>query len=97
MSHQMEIVSKVDPQSSAAGLVPLPSPRTPIAIRPGTLADLAFIDELQSKHTKMVGWMPEKALVGKIKLGHGWWGRSSSDTFSLQRKETKRRRDRETK
>ena len=42
----------------------------PIAIRPATMDDFAFIDSLQGKHTKQVGWMPRAQLEGKIKLGH---------------------------
>jgi hypothetical protein len=48
----------------------VPVPRSPIAIRPAALADLAFIDSLQKQHTHMVGWMPTKQLEGKIKAGH---------------------------
>ncbi len=48
----------------------LPSPRVDIAIRPATLDDLAFIDSLQKKTTKQVGWMPTKQFEGKIKAGH---------------------------
>jgi hypothetical protein len=70
MSHQNPIVSTPDPQSSAAGRVPLPPPRVPIAIRPATMEDLAFIDALQKKNTKQVGFMQTKALEGKIRLGH---------------------------
>src|SRR5262245_49766315 len=48
----------------------VPIPRSAVTIRPATMDDLKFIDELQSAHTKQVGWMPTKALVGKIRLGH---------------------------
>src|SRR5882757_143336 len=48
----------------------IPIPRIPISVRPGTMDDLAFIDALQKKHTKQVGWMPTKQFEGKIKLGH---------------------------
>ena len=47
-----------------------PSPRVPISIRPATIDDLAFIDGLQKKHTKQVGFMPTKQFEGKIKAGH---------------------------
>ncbi len=50
--------------------MPFPTPRTPITVRPGTLADLAFIDQLQKKNTKQVGFMQTKALEGKIRAGH---------------------------
>jgi hypothetical protein len=50
--------------------IALPEPRVKIAIRPGTLDDIAFMDGLQKKTTKQVGWMPTKQFEGKIKLGH---------------------------
>jgi len=48
----------------------VPIPRCQIAIRPGTMDDLPFLDSLQKLHTKQVGWMPTKQLEGKIKAGH---------------------------
>ena len=48
----------------------LPSPRVPISIRPGVMEDLPFIDGLQKKHTKQVGFMPTKQFEGKIGAGH---------------------------
>src|SRR4051812_12656807 len=48
----------------------IPIPRTPIAVRIATLADIPFIDGLQKMHSHMVGWMPTKQIEGKIKLGH---------------------------
>jgi hypothetical protein len=48
----------------------LPSPRVPISIRLGTMEDLAFIDALQKKQTKQVGFMPTKQFEGKVRLGH---------------------------
>src|SRR3954466_16311711 len=50
--------------------LPVPLPRVPLSVRPGTMDDLAFIDALQKKHTKQVGWMPTAQFEGKIKLGH---------------------------
>lgn len=41
-----------------------------ITIRPGTLDDLPFIDKLQKKQSKQVGFFPTQALEGKIALGH---------------------------
>ena len=34
------------------------------------MEDLPFIDGLQKKHTKQVGFMPTKALEGKVRAGH---------------------------
>ena len=48
----------------------VPIPRSPVTVRPGTPADLPFIDSLQKLHAKQVGWMPTKQLVQKITLGH---------------------------
>src|SRR5688500_9890072 len=45
-------------------------PRCSITIRPGTAADIPFIDALQKKHSKMVGFMPRAELEGKIAAGH---------------------------
>src|SRR5262245_41769795 len=48
----------------------IPIPRIQMSVRPGTMDDLAFIDQLQAKHTKQVGFFPKTALEGKMKLGH---------------------------
>ena len=48
----------------------IPIPKIPITVRPATMDDLSFIDGLQKKHTKQVGFMPTKQFEGKIKLGH---------------------------
>ena len=48
----------------------LPATRVPIRVRPGTLADVPFMDGLQKLHTRQVGWMPTKQFEGKVKLGH---------------------------
>jgi hypothetical protein len=50
--------------------LPLPSPRVPIHIRAGTPDDIPFMDGLQKKTTKQVGWMPTKQFEGKVALGH---------------------------
>jgi hypothetical protein len=50
--------------------VPLPAPRVAVTVRPATMDDFAFIDALQGKHTKQVGWMPKAQLEGKLRLGH---------------------------
>jgi hypothetical protein len=44
-------------------------PRVEIRVRPGTLDDLPFIDDLQKKHSRELGFLPRMALVGKIELG----------------------------
>jgi hypothetical protein len=50
--------------------LPLPLPDVPCVIRPGTNEDIPFIDALQKRHTKQVGWMPTKQFEGKIAAGH---------------------------
>src|SRR5687768_1734020 len=47
----------------------LPIPQGNVIVRPGTLADVPFIDSLQRLHTKQVGWMPTAQLEGKVRLG----------------------------
>jgi hypothetical protein len=72
MSHEMRMVTTSGEQSSAAerARLPVPTPRAAIAIRPAVAGDLAFIDGLQKKHNRMVGWMPTGTLEGKIRAGH---------------------------
>jgi hypothetical protein len=51
--------------------ITLPPPRGgEIAIRAAVPGDLAFIDALQKKHSKMVGFMPRMQLENNIKNGH---------------------------
>jgi hypothetical protein len=66
MNHEHQIISSQTNGSS----VPLPLPRAAVGIRAGTLDDLSFIDGLQRRHTKQVGWMPTMQLEGKIRAGH---------------------------
>lgn len=48
----------------------LPQPRGgAISIRPAVLSDLPFIDELQRKHSKAVGWFPKQQLETNIAKG----------------------------
>ena len=53
-----------------AAPLPLPAPRVPLDIRVATPADLPFIDGLQKRHAKAVGWMPRQQLEGKIAAGN---------------------------
>src|SRR5262245_11520063 len=48
----------------------IPIPKIPIVVRAGTMDDLPFIDALQKKHPKQVGFMANKQFEGKIKAGH---------------------------
>ena len=49
---------------------PVPAPRVDITIRPAVMEDFAFMDTLQRKTTRQVGWMPTKPFEGKIAAGH---------------------------
>src|SRR4051794_17763879 len=48
----------------------IPIPRCDVSIRPATLADIPFIDALQKKQSKNLGFLQTAALEGKIKAGH---------------------------
>ena len=92
MSHEMEIVNKGVEQSRGGSVAPVsspvPCPREPIAIRPATLDDLPFIDGLQKKQTKQVGWFPTKTIEGKIGRGMcSWLRRGTKSEGSARRSE----------
>ncbi|HQY87720.1 MAG TPA: hypothetical protein PK402_03615 [Tepidisphaeraceae bacterium] len=53
--------------SSNPTLIPLPE--LPINVRLGTMEDIAFIDELQKKNNRNLGFLHRAALQGKIELG----------------------------
>ena len=40
-----------------------------LKIRPGTMEDLAWVDELQKANSRAVGFLQRKALEGKVRLG----------------------------
>src|SRR3954467_13077107 len=48
----------------------IPIPRLPVTARAATPADLPFIDSLQKRHAKQVGWMPMKSLEQKVGAGN---------------------------
>ena len=43
-------------------------PRVGVRIRAGTMDDVAFIDRMQKAHNRELGFLPTKALEGKIRL-----------------------------
>ncbi|MBC7785464.1 MAG: GNAT family N-acetyltransferase [Burkholderiales bacterium] len=49
--------------------IPVPAPRAPINIRAATMDDLPFVDELQKKYRKNLGFSSMEMLKGKINLG----------------------------
>src|SRR5687768_7027754 len=66
MSHENEIVMTGSKRSSAAlALVP----RGEISFRVGTLADLPFMDRMQKKYAKALGYFPRKQFEGYIEMG----------------------------
>ncbi len=54
----------------AQSALPLPQSKIGISIRSATMDDLPFIDRLQKKQSRELGFFPTKAIEGKIKLGH---------------------------
>jgi N-acetylglutamate synthase-like GNAT family acetyltransferase len=61
-----ELANMIEPSSAVA----LPPPRVAITIRAATPEDFRFIDDLQAKHSRQIGFMHEKTIRGKIALGH---------------------------
>ena len=55
---------------SSRPFLSLPTPRVPVSVRPATARDLPFIDALQKKQSKQVGFMHAATLRGKLDLGH---------------------------
>ena len=55
--------------TSAAAAAIVPVPRFAVSVRPATAGDLPFIDALQRKQTKHVGFMPRAQLEGKVAAG----------------------------
>ncbi|HEV2292657.1 MAG TPA: GNAT family N-acetyltransferase [Tepidisphaeraceae bacterium] len=49
--------------------VQLPAPRVPIAIRTATMSDLPFLDAMQKKHSRALGYFPTKQFEGYIEMG----------------------------
>ncbi|HEV2292365.1 MAG TPA: hypothetical protein VGR35_00830 [Tepidisphaeraceae bacterium] len=49
--------------------MPLPAARREIAIRVATMADLPFLDSLQKKHNKALGYFPTRQFEGYIEMG----------------------------
>ena len=45
-------------------------PRVPIATRVATMADIPFMDALQKKHSKQLGYFPTKQFEGYVEGGH---------------------------
>src|SRR5262245_18011653 len=47
----------------------IPIPRSELSFRLGTLADFPFLDSLQKKHSKALGYFPTKQFEDYIKTG----------------------------
>src|SRR4051812_38026938 len=51
--------------------LPVPAPRAgPIAVRVATLADVPFMDALQKRHSKALGFFPREQMEGYV--ANGW-------------------------
>ena len=50
-------------------MVPLPADAGGVDLRPATRGDIAFIDALQKKASKSLGFMTRETLEGKVRLG----------------------------
>src|SRR5436190_17225158 len=54
-----------------SSLLPVPAPRCgAIEVRLARVEDIPFMDALQKKHQKQLGFMPRKTFEGKIAAGH---------------------------
>src|SRR5687768_8809198 len=74
MSHDAQIVSGAGQRSSATERNPLPRPlpdyrERGLSIRVATMADLPFLDGLQKKHNRALGYFPTKQFEGYIAMG----------------------------
>ena len=49
---------------------PLPTPRVPMSVRVGTRDDIPFMDTLQKKHSKALGFFPRAQMEGYIDAGN---------------------------
>src|SRR5262245_9223224 len=66
MSHENQIVPS--PARASSELV-VPVPRVAIEIRVATLADVPFMDGLQKKYGKALGYFPTKQFEGYVGSG----------------------------
>jgi len=66
----MNDIIRIESDRPEPALPALPSAREAIRIRPGVLEDFAFIDDLQKRHKKQVGFMFKGAIEGHIEKGH---------------------------
>ncbi len=62
---ETHLAERLEVRSAAA--MTLPARRLSISIRHAEQSDLAFIDELQKMHTKMIGWFSTQQLEANIK------------------------------
>lgn len=57
-------------QNAGSQGLPVPEARHPVTVRVGVPGDLAFVDALQKKHSKAVGFARTAQLVGNLAKGH---------------------------
>src|SRR5688500_10093051 len=72
--------------SVARELIPLPP--VDVSVRPATMDDVPFIDSVQKKHSRMVGFMPAKQIEGKIAAGQVLVARASRPCSPEERGDT---------
>src|SRR3954471_13343535 len=65
MSHESQILAARTSGSS----LPVPEPRVAIAVRVAVMEDLPFLDALQKRHSKALGYFPTKQFEGYIAMG----------------------------
>src|SRR5688500_16551248 len=66
-----ELPSSILHSPSSLAAQRLPAPRCgAISVRVATMADFAFMDELQRLHQKMLGFLPRGTIHGKLAAGH---------------------------
>jgi len=58
------------PVAPLPALPALPASRTPVAVRPATLDDVPFMDALQKRHGRQLGFFPRAQMEGYVRAGH---------------------------
>ncbi|HLL89393.1 MAG TPA: prolyl oligopeptidase family serine peptidase [Tepidisphaeraceae bacterium] len=60
-----------------------PAPAAPLTTRVGTAADVPFIDALQKRHSKAVGWFPRQQVMAYVSAGNVLLAEESSSERTL--------------
>lgn len=73
MSHDNQILASQDSDASAKNPLPRPLPdyrERGLSVRLATMDDLPFVDALQKRHSKQLGFFPRAQMEGYIR--NGW-------------------------